>query len=303
MARQRKLWLALVAFAVIIGGAYYWLFLESPPLEGKFEIDIKEVRRLATAVDGQRPREIRYEHVMDFKAPDAATVTGDSWKQSTLWGVAYQIVYPDHTAILDTAMNGEQAKASGMVTGYYPEAYARLMQAMSKASLIFVTHEHPDHIGGLAAHPDLARLLATSVKVNKEQINNPEYSAKFPDGAFANYKPFDYERYYALAPGIVLIKNPGHTLGSQMVFVRQADGAELLFLGDTAWIMRNVELVKGKPRFIANKIGERRNEVLPQLAAIRALAQAEPKLLIVPGHDGGTINELTKRGVLQEGFQ
>ena len=30
-------------------------------------------------------------------------------------------------------------------------------------------------------------------------------------------KPLDYVRYFAPAPGIVLIKSPGHTPGSQMI--------------------------------------------------------------------------------------
>ena len=300
MARQRKLWFALGAVVVILAAAYYWLFLENPRLEGKFAIDLVEVRRLAVSMPGAGPRDIRYEHVMDFKAPEAATVTGDSWKQSTMWGVAYQIVYPDHTAILDTAMTADQGKAMGSVTGYYPEAYSRLTLAMSKASLIFVTHEHPDHIGGLAAHPELGRLAGSSVKLTREQVANSTEPAKLPEGP---YQLVEYGAYHALAPGIVLIKNPGHTPGSQMVFVRKSDGTELLFLGDVAWVIRNVDLVRSKPRYIANKIGEKREEVLPQLAAVRALMRDEPKLVIVPGHDGGVIADLVKRGVLQVGFQ
>jgi len=310
MTRQRKALLAVAVLVAIIGAAYYWLFIESPLLKGKFDIDLREVRRLASSIPGESPHAIRYEHVMDFKAPNAATVTGDGWTESTLWGLAFQLEYSDHTAILESTMNGEQAKASGMVTGYYPEAYAHVIQAMSKASLILMTHEHADHIGGLAAHPELKHLLETSVKLNKQQVINAQHPelpegvyAKFPEGTFANYKPIEYEHYMAIAPGIVLIKDPGHTLGSQMIFIRETDGTELLFLGDVAWIKRNVDLVRGKPRFISNKIGEQREAVLPQLAAVHSLALAEPTVVLVPGHDSGTIADLTKRGIMQEGFR
>jgi glyoxylase-like metal-dependent hydrolase (beta-lactamase superfamily II) len=298
--------IALAALAVIGAGVYYWLFLESPKTgEASFALDMKEVRRLADSLPGEHPTSVRFEHVMDFKAPAAATVTGDGWSQSTLWGVAYQVIYPGHTLIIDTAMSNDQAKAMGTVSAYHPEAYAHLMKAMSSAQMILVTHEHADHIGGLAAHPDIAHLFKTSVKITREQANNPEHSkpAVIPEDALTGYRPLAYDGCLAVAPGVVLIKAPGHALGSQMVFVKEADGMEILFLGDVAWIMRNVELVRGRPRYISNMLGEQRNAVLNQLATVHALAAAEPKLVIVPGHDAATIADLARRGVMQEGFQ
>jgi glyoxylase-like metal-dependent hydrolase (beta-lactamase superfamily II) len=302
----RKALIAIAAFAGIGAGVYYWLFLESPKTGvTHFALDMQEVRRLADSLPGDHPTSVHFEHVMDFKAPAAATVIGDGWSQSTLWGVAYQVIYPGQTVIVDTAMSNDQAKALGTVSAYHPEAYARLMRAMSTAQLILVTHEHADHMGGLAAHPEVARLFKTSVKITKEQANNPEHSkpAVIPEDALAGYRPLTYDGYMAVAPGMVLIKAPGHALGSQMVFVKEVDGTEILFLGDVAWIMRNVELVRGRPRYISNMLGERRDAVLNQLATVHALAAAEPKLVIVPGHDAVTIEDLTRRGVMQEGFK
>ena len=119
MARYREIRLPLGALAVLAAGAYYWLFLENPKLAG---VDIAQVRWLGSSASGELPVDIRLEHVMDFKSPNAATLTGDSWKETTLWGMAFQLVYKDHTAILETIMNAGQAKASAMVTGYYNDA-------------------------------------------------------------------------------------------------------------------------------------------------------------------------------------
>jgi len=102
---------------------------------------------------------------------------------------------------------------------------------------------------------------------------------------------------------VVLIKSPGHSLGSQMIYVQRQDGVELLFLGDVAWIMRNVELVRERPRFIANMLAEDRAAVMRQLATLHALAQAEPKINLIPGHDAGPVADLINRGLLREKFQ
>src|SRR3546814_4681759 len=105
--------------------------------------------------------------------------------------------------------------------------------ALGKAKLILVTHEHVDHIGGLTEYPDVAKILP-STRLTQEQVYHPERSAPaaFAAGALDGYKPLVYDKYVAVAPGIVLIKSPGHSPGSQMVYVKKVDGTEVLFIGD-----------------------------------------------------------------------
>ena len=92
---------------------------------------------------------------------------------------------------------------------------------MSTATQIVITHEHMDHIGGLTTHADLARVLPKA-KLTREQLSEPERSlpARFPERALDGYQPLVYEQYHAIAPGVVLIKAPGHTPGSQMCTCR-----------------------------------------------------------------------------------
>jgi len=298
---MRKAFIGVAVLLVIVAGAYYWELGESPAPQGRFELDMSEVRRLAGSMPGSKAVEIRVEHVADFRAPATAMVAGDGWHLETMWALSYQLVYPDHTVILDTAMNDAQAKEMGSaVSGFHQEAYDRMIQGMSSAQLILLTHEHPDHIGGLAAHPELVR----RAQMTREQVNNPEHMlpARFPDNTLSGYQPLVYERYTAAAPGVVLIKSPGHSLGSQMIYVQRQDGAEVLFLGDVAWILRNVELIRERPRFITNSLAEDRAAVMRQLAALHALSAAQPRLMLIPGHDAGPIAELLKRGLLRERF-
>ena len=294
----------LIGLAVIVGfagAAYYWELGESPAPQGRFDLDLSEVRRLAESMPGARPVDIRVERVADFRAPAAAIVAGDGWRQETLQALSYQLVYPDHTVILDTAMDQAQAKAMGAVSKIYQDAYDRMIQAMSKAQLILITHEHPDHIGGLAAHPELLRLA----RLTREQVDNPAHMlpARFPENAFQGYPALIYDRYFAAAPGVVLIKSPGHSPGSQMIFVTRQGGVELLFLGDVAWSMRNVTLLRERPRYVANMLDENRAAVMRQLATLHALTQTDPKLNLIPGHDGGPVAALLQRGLFHEKFQ
>ena len=49
-----------------------------------------------------------------------------------------------------------------------------------------------------------------------------------------------------VAPGIVLIKAPGHAVDHQMVYVRLASGAEILHSVDVGWVLDNIRLQKPK---------------------------------------------------------
>ena len=106
-----------------------------------------------------------------------------------------------------------------------------------------------------------------------------------------------------IAPGVVLVKAPGHTPGSQMVYVRRADGHELLFIGDVSWRLMNLEQVRERPLFMTTIIGENREQVLGEFQALHELMQAEPAIAVVPGHDAPAVAALVAAGVLQQGFQ
>lgn len=299
----RNLIVAASLLIVVAGAAYYWLIVESHiPADAQFALDIGEVRRLAAANPGDRATVIEVERVAQFKFPATAIVAGDGWTTRDMPVFSYRLVYPETSVIIDTALTKEIG--GSYLNSFDPDAFARMQDAMTAASLILITHEHSDHIGGLTTHPRLSSVLKAA-KLTSEQLADPKLMApaKFPDRALDGYVPLVYQKYLSVAPGMVLIKAPGHTPGSQMIYVQTANGAEFLFLGDVAWQFRNIDLQRERARLITSfMIQEDRDAVFGQLAALKRLHAAEPGIHIVPGHDGGAIDALIAAGLMKSRF-
>ena len=108
----------------------------------------------------------------------------------------------------------------------------------------------------------------------------------------------DYEGLYPVAPGVVLIKAPGHSPDQQMVYARLQSGREILHSVDSAWIYDNI--LQEKPK-AAPWVKEDVPAIMAQLAlAESASHDTEPNLTILVTHDDARFDALAKSGLIGE---
>lgn len=284
--------------------AVWWLFYDArPPDSGDFPLDIAALRAESGRLGGAGPSRIEVETVYRSQVPRIAMVTGTDWGDLALVRTSYRLVFADRSIILDTANDAATARQDKWLTSYDEGAWQRMQAGLSNASMILVTHEHCDHIGGLLQSPAWQGLLPKAV-LNEEQFRNVPHCTVWPKGSRAGFRPIAYRGIHAVAPGVVLIRAPGHTRGSQMVYVRRADGHEFLFMGDTASLLDNVRLLRPRSRYVMLTGGHEddRSAIFRQTIAIRRLMDSAQRLTLVPGHDAAAIRSLEQQGLLASGF-
>jgi len=257
------------------------------------------VRALARAVPGELPREIRYINFAEEKAPLSYVLVGGSDSVVIASHPVFQVRYPRGWIMIESGWNRDiDTNAT-----FWPDRFARIQQGLRDARLIVVTHEHHDHVGE-AIRTTTPASIAPKTLLNRQQvqtlIDRPSSPlVRLAADRASQYLVIDYDRVYPIAPGMVLIRAPGHTPGSQMVYVRLASGRELLFIGDIAWMMAGVERRVQKPEAVSRELNEDRDALQQQLDWLSGLT-ARTGVVLINSHDERWLWALRQRGVLKE---
>jgi glyoxylase-like metal-dependent hydrolase (beta-lactamase superfamily II) len=146
--------------------------------------------------------------------------------------------------------------------------------ALRSARLVAVTHEHPDHIGGIPAAPHFAH-IAKQIVLTQAQLQNQAALTRvgFDRARQRKVRVAKLAAATQLLPGVVMTPAPGHTPGSVMVFATLANGRELLFAA-----------------------------VAAQLRALHALERTE-QVEVLLSHDADKVARLRKQGRLGAAFE
>jgi glyoxylase-like metal-dependent hydrolase (beta-lactamase superfamily II) len=175
----RRLNWFLLAMLVLFGGPYYWLLIDNRPGDAAAKpVSIPQLRSLAASIPGNAPTEVEVELVTFRRLPGTLFMAGTGLKRRLIGVMAWRLPVPGKGPILiDSAMDGAAAKQMGMEE-FNPDAWARVEQALASASQIVITHEHPDHLGGVVG-PN-KRALLDKVVFNPQQLPGNRWTNLLP---------------------------------------------------------------------------------------------------------------------------
>lgn len=265
--------------------------------------NLAAVRRIAATIPGRRPLRVNVLKFAESRRTKNFSVKGAPAEPSVQARTAFQVMYPDGSVMVDAGMDPQVHNffGRGVPEPYDAEAARQVDRAVRGARLIVVTHEHGDHVAGAIRTPlGVASELAPKTLLTRAQVQtlttNPQMpEIKLTPEMAARYIVVDYDKYLPVAPGIAFIKAPGHTPGSQMVYVALESGREYLLIGDAAWHMDGVRSITGKD---APWVTEDVDAVMDQLKWLNEVSRTEKNLFIVASHDDEQHKELVKKGVL-----
>ena len=282
------------------------LLLSAACCSAPYPVDLLERARLAaTAIPGERASAINMAKVAESHRSYAAIIEDGSDDMFISARTAFQIVYPEGSVMLDSGMDEEVHRYYGFGRDepYWQDVNDAVQAALRRAKLIVITHEHGDHVSGVIRSDHRAE-LAPKTMLTRNQVRTLSVAPQIPQIKLtpeqtSDYIVVDYELILPVAPGIVLIKSPGHTPGHQMVFIQLSTGKEFLFIGDIGWSLDNITELKPRPAETVARIKEDPQALMHQMIWIKQVLD-EDGIIVIPSHDDRLLKGYVKDGLIGE---
>ena len=304
--------LLILLYALILVVEYYLFKRNRIPQSSEFNLDFGVLRKNTDVEKKSLPVKLNSLIVAEGEIPDWIVVGGGASQVFPISFTSFQVVYDDKTVIIECPFDNIlyekfcRFSVLGIRGRYHSEENFNVMQkAMLETKYIIATHEHWDHVGGIAQSPYVDELLKKTVLTVEQVHGHTIKDAGFPEDSFEKYEALKYDRYQVLSPGIVLIKAPGHSVGSQMIYVRLRNGEEFLFIGDVAWNMINIEKLTNHSKMgmiLRYENGELLGHQIRWLYD-NVYDNPDETIHLVTSHDLDQIEDYRRTGLIGETFE
>jgi glyoxylase-like metal-dependent hydrolase (beta-lactamase superfamily II) len=268
-------------------------------LAAPLDAQLAAARAVAHAIPGDLPTSIGYLVLETDSTPLSDLVENAAKTKVSNPVPVFQVRFPHGWVMVDAGMDRATARRAGDTGVFLDGAYTSTVAALRGASLIVVTHEHYDHVATVVQSA-VADELAPHTMLTRQQVDalvrTPKLISKLDSAKVNHYVVVDYDSVLPIAPGVVLIKAPGHTPGSQVIYVKLASGREVILSGDVAWHRLGIETETQKP----DSIREDRGPIAGELKWLHAADKAG--VAVVVSHDGDQLAMFAKSGVLHIGL-
>jgi glyoxylase-like metal-dependent hydrolase (beta-lactamase superfamily II) len=268
--------------------------------EQPFAADLAAIRRLAHLLPGAKPVAVNGIRVAASIRPNKFVIAGGDDTPITMPRTVFQAVYPDGTVMIDSGMDKETHDSFSTPDKrepYFPEAFAKLQQALNQARMIVLTHFHADHAAGVtqaANYDELAAKTIVSGETAKCLLTTPHKPhLAMTAERVEQLNIVDYRQYLPVAPGMVLIKANGHSADHQMVYIALQSGREILHSVDVGWVLENIRQIKGTA---APWVKEEVPAVIGQLRWLNSVLLNENNVTLLVTHDDALFTKLTESG-------
>jgi len=261
---------------------------------------IDRVRAASRMIPGDRPFEVRFQRFVNYSG--SLTEWVENAQPDVVQAVigVFQIRFSDGWIMVDAG--ADEDKISWEVD-FSAQDYELVGAALRGASLVVATHEHADHIAGLIRGPwanDVARRALLTVEQLENLVEGPDHPGiQISQEQADQYLSVRYHELLPIAQGVVLIKAPGHSPGSQFVYVRLGNETELLLVGDVVWVTTALVSGSQRPLALSDKLDEDRHAITSQIRWLQQMQQ--DGLHIIIAHDGPAHDVLVENGVIKDG--
>ena len=261
-----------------------------------------KIRASAMAIPGELPIAINYLKYAESIRKWKDLIEDGSNDNAVMARTAFQIQYPQGFVMVDAGMD-RAVHHFFEKDGPQPfddSAANQVAMAVQQARLILITHEHGDHIAGIIRNANNSippKTILTTEQVNSV-VNKPQMpEIKMDQERSKEYIVVEFSSILPVAPGVVLIKAPGHTPGEIMIYTRLQNGKEYIFTGDVSWTYKGVEEKKMKPSSEQKRLGEDGPNIDKEIAWLHD-RMVKDKMIILVSHDDVMLPQFAAQGLI-----